>query len=300
MQEDFTRLLTEGRNPRTEQIDQLDSLGIVRLLNAEDKLVAEAVEQVLPQVAAAVDWVVAALSKGGRLFYAGAGTSGRLGVLDAAECVPTFGVSPLVVQALIAGGEGAMVQPVEGAEDSPDLGASDVAARGVGPGDVFVGIAASGRTPYTIGCLKAAKAAGAKTVAVINNPGAAMAEVADLTIAPVTGPEAIMGSTRLKAGTAQKFVLNLLSTAAFIQLGKVYSNLMVDVLPSNAKLVERAKRIISLATGCTPEEAAAAYTEAGAPKPAIVMVLAGIGAEAAKELLHQTGGRVRQAIELAH
>lgn len=298
--EDLARLVTESRNPNTLEIDQAETEEILRLINAEDQQVPLAVAGEIPRIARAVDLIVAALTAGGRLFYAGAGTSGRLGVMDAVECLPTFRVPPEVIQGILAGGREAMFAAAEGAEDDPDLGRQDIAAHGVGAGDVVVGIAASGRSPYTVAALAEARRRGARTVAVVNNPASPLAGEAEIAIAPVVGPEVIMGSTRMKAGTAQKLVLNMLSTATFIRMGKVYSNLMVDLLPSNAKLVDRAQRIIHLATGCTNEEAAAALAAAGGEvKVAVVMVLARVAAAQARQLLQAAGGRVRQAVAMA-
>ncbi|MGE5483525.1 MAG: N-acetylmuramic acid 6-phosphate etherase [Ignavibacteriales bacterium] len=290
--------MTEGRNERTVEIDRLATIDVLKAINEEDKGVAQAVEKELPAIARAVDLTVECLMAGGRLFYVGAGTSGRLGVMDAAECVPTFGVAADLVQGIAAGGLPALTGPVGGVEDDADAGAADIRSRGVRQGDVVVGVAASGRTPYTIGALREARRAGARTVAVFNNPGAEMAGVADAAICPVTGPEAIMGSTRMKAGTAQKMVLNMLSTTAMIKMGKVYSNLMVDVQPANQKLVQRAVRIVSLAAGCDEADAAGYLEEAGyRVKVAVVMALRRVGAAEAASLLEQAGGFVRAAAE---
>lgn len=287
-------LLTEGRNTRTVDIDCLDSLGILAAINAEDALVAGAVRQVLPAIARAVDVVVSCLQAGGRLFYAGAGSSGRMGAIDAAECVPTFGVAPDLVQAIIAGGERALLGPAEGAEDDANQGAADVRARGVRVGDAVVGIAASGRTPYVMAVLLEARALGARTIALFNNPGAPLGDLAEIAICPATGPEVIMGSTRMKAGTAQKMVLNALSTAAMVRLGKVYSNLMVDMQPTNEKLVQRATRMVCLAAGCDEEVAVRCLAEAGnRVKVAVVMAIMGIGAGEAARRLEAAGGYVR-------
>ncbi|MEW6522998.1 MAG: N-acetylmuramic acid 6-phosphate etherase [Bacillota bacterium] len=294
---DLDRALTEGRNERTLGIDRLETLATVRMINAEDQGVALAVEGELPSIARAVDVMVACLRAGGRVFYVGAGTSGRLGVLDASECVPTFGVSPDLVQAIMAGGQRALVAPVERVEDDAGQGAADVRDRGVRAGDVVVGIAASGRTPYTVGALMEARALGARTIAVFNNPGAVMASVAEIAICPATGPEVIMGSTRMKAGTAQKMVLNMLSTATMIRLGKVYSNLMVDMQLTNQKLVQRARRIISLASGCGEDEAERYLEEAGLRvKVAVVMAIARVPATEAARLLAEAGGFVSEAV----
>ena len=300
MKSSLSELITEDRNLETLNIDQMNSLDIIRMMNQEDKKVALAVEQELLAIARAADIITQALGRGGRLFYIGAGTSGRLGILDASECPPTFGVESSLVQGIIAGGQAAIIKAVENAEDRAELGCQDLVERGVTPEDVVVGIAASGRTPYVMGALREAHKIGAKTIALSCNPTSPMALIADIAISPVVGPEVIMGSTRLKAGTAQKMVLNMLSTASMIQLGKVFSNLMVDVQPTNAKLVERAKLIVVLATDCTSEVAADALAKCeGRPKPAIIMILAQTDAVHAKTLLIEANGFVRKALELA-
>jgi N-acetylmuramic acid 6-phosphate etherase len=292
------KLLTESRNPDTLDIDRLSTLDVVTKINNQDQLVAAAVARALPQIAQAVDWIVASMDKGGRLFYLGAGTSGRLGILDASECPPTFGTSPELVQGLIAGGETAVFRAVEGAEDSLSLAAQDLTQRQLSAGDIVVGIAASGRTPYVIGGLNFAKETGCRTVAVVCSPGSEMAAIADLTICIEAGSEVIMGSTRMKAGTAQKLVLNMLTTAAMIRRGKVYSNLMVDVQATNKKLIERAKRIVVMATGASREQAEAAIEQAGgSAKAAIVMILAGVTAQEAEDRLIKAQGFVAKAIK---
>lgn len=292
------KLLTESRNPDTLDIDSLTTIDVVTKINSQDQLVAVAVEKALPQIAQAVDWIVNAMDQGGRLFYLGAGTSGRLGILDASECPPTFGTPPELVQGLIAGGETAMFRAVEGAEDSLTLAAQDLTSRSLTPSDIVIGIAASGRTPYVIGGLTFAKETGCRTVAVVCSPGSEMAAVADLSICVEAGPEVIMGSTRLKAGTAQKLVLNMLTTATMIRRGKVYSNLMVDVQATNKKLIERAKRIVVMATGSSREQAETALEQAdGSAKLAIVMLLTGMSAAEAKLRLQQAGGFVAKAIK---
>lgn len=275
-------------------------MAILRMLNQEDLGVALAVQKELPAIARAVEVIVVCLSSGGRLFYVGAGTSGRMGVIDAAECGPTFGVDAETVQAIMAGGHPAVMAAVEGVEDDADRGAADVRARGVGHADALVAIAASGRTPYTLGALREAQLLGARTIAICNNPGAPLAGMAEIAICPLTGPEAIMGSTRLKAGTAQKLILNMLSTAAMIRLGKVYSNLMVDLRPANTKLVQRAKRIVALASGCSQGEAAR-YLEAARfeVKVAVAMALTGLTAPEAAVLLEESGGHVRTAARVS-
>ncbi len=290
-------LVSEGRNPRTTEIDRMSSLEIVTTINREDQGVAAAVGEVLPQVAAAVDAIVAAFNAGGRLVYIGAGTSGRLGVLDASECPPTFGVPPTMVVGLIAGGLDALVNASEGAEDRADAGAADLAAIGFGARDVVVGIAVSGRTPYVIGALDYAKAQGAATVALTCNPDSPIAAMADISIAPVVGPEVITGSTRLKSGTAQKLVLNMLSTASMVRIGKTYSNLMVDMIASNEKLVARAARVVAEASGRSIAESEAALAAAGKDsKLAILMLVTGEDADTARQQLVAAGGVLRRAI----
>lgn len=291
------QLVSEGRNPRTTEIDLMSSLEIVTTINEEDHGVAAAVQAVLPQVAAAVDAIVTAFNAGGRLIYIGAGTSGRLGVLDASECPPTFGVPPTMVVGLIAGGLDALVNASEGAEDRTEAGAADLAAIGLSARDVVVGIAVSGRTPYVIGALDYAKGLGAATVALTCNPDSPIAQMAGVSIAPVVGPEVITGSTRLKSGTAQKLVLNMLSTASMVRIGKTYGNLMVDMIASNEKLVARAARIVSQATGRTVAEAEVALAAAGKDsKLAILMLLTDEDAESARRQLAAAGGVLRRAI----
>jgi N-acetylmuramic acid 6-phosphate etherase len=294
---ELQQLVSEGRNPRTADIDLMSSLDIVTTMNAEDRSVPEAVGKTLPQVAQAVDAIVAAFNAGGRLVYIGAGTSGRLGVLDASECPPTFGVPPGMVVGLIAGGLDALVNASEGAEDRTEAGAADLVSIGVTARDVVVGIAVSGRTPYVIGALDYAKIQGAVTVALTCNPQSTIAAMADISIAPVVGPEVVTGSTRLKSGTAQKLVLNMLSTASMIRIGKTYGNLMVDMIASNGKLVARAARIVTQATGCTVSEAEAALARSGNDsKLAILMLLTGQDADAARASLADAKGFLRRAI----
>ncbi len=294
---ELNRLDTEKRNPATQHIDEKSTLEMVTLINREDRRCAEAVEKELDNIARAVDVICDRLRRGGRLFYAGAGTSGRLGVLDAAECPPTFGVDPGLVVALIAGGERAVTQAVEGAEDDREAGARDLEARGFGEKDALVGIAASGRTPYVIGAMDHARACGAPVVALTCCAGSEMSGHADITIAPVPGPEVITGSSRLKSGTCQKMVLNMLSTGVMIRLGKVYGNLMVDVKPTNEKLKARAEGIVREAAGVSPEEALRALGEAGWHcKTAIVMLKAGVDAPKARALLESAGGRIADAL----
>lgn len=291
-------LETEQINPRTRSLDQVSTRELVELLQHENRQVAAAVDSTLDEVSALVDLISDRLARGGRLFYVGAGTSGRLGVLDASECPPTFGVEPDLVQGIIAGGTTALTSSIEGAEDEPEFGSHDLVERGVGPLDVVVGIAASGRTPYVIGALVAARSVGAVTAAVVNVSHSRLAQYADITIAAVTGPEALTGSTRLKAGTAQKLVLNLLTTAAMVRLGKVYGNLMVDVRAVNAKLRDRAARIVVAATNVSREQAEISLEEANwQVKPAIVMLLANVTAEEAHERLTRAKGWVHSAIQ---
>jgi N-acetylmuramic acid 6-phosphate etherase len=264
-------LLTESRNPLTEHIDELPTLDMLRLINNEDAKVATAVAAVLPEIAKAIDEIAHRFIDGGRLFYIGAGTSGRLGVLDASEIPPTFSVPPTVVQGLIAGGDSALRKSSESSEDSPEQGAADLAAAGFKKLDTLVGIAASGRTPYVLGALAYAKKLGALTIALTCVPNSAMAAAADISIAPLTGPEVITGSTRLKAGTATKLVLNMLSTGVMIKTGAVYGNLMVNMQTTNVKLVDRAQRIIMAATGIDQPTAAELLEESGSIKTAIIM-----------------------------
>ena len=297
---DLRILVSEGRNPRTAEIDRLPAEDIVALLNSEDARVAEAVRAELPAIARAVDRIVAAFEEGGRLIYVGAGTSGRLGVLDASECPPTFSVPPGMVVGLIAGGDHALRHPVEDAEDDAEQGAQDLQALDPTCGDAVVGIAASGKTPYVIGALDHARQIGAGTVALSCNPGSAIAQLAEIAISPVVGAEVITGSTRLKSGTAQKMVLNMLSTASMIRLGKTYGNLMVDLSVSNRKLAARAVGIVIEATGC-PEDEARALLEAsgGKVKLAIFMQLSGLDVGAARAALDAEGGVLDRAIQRA-
>ena len=297
MEVKLEQLLTEAVNPRTAGIDTLSTKELLVAINAEDKTVAAAVAREIPRIAIAVDTIVTAFRSGGRLIYLGAGTSGRLGVLDAAECAPTFGLEPGRVIGLIAGGNEALVQAVEGAEDQREGALPHLAALELTAGDVVVGLAASGRTPYVLGGLEYANERGAFTVAVSCTPSPASGQVAKLAITPLVGPEVIAGSTRLKAGTAQKLVLNMLTTAVMIRLGKVYGNLMVDVQATNAKLVERAERIVAAATGVSRERAGEVLAQAKLhPKTAIVMIKRQCSAEQAARLLAAAGGYVAQAL----
>lgn len=290
--------ITETRNPATEAIDRLDTMAMVQLINAEDAGVARAVAAELAAIAAAIDAIAGRMRLGGRLIYIGAGTSGRLGVLDAAECPPTFNVQQGLVVALIAGGRRAITEAVEGAEDDRDAGGRDIAELEVDARDSVVGIAASGYTPYVLGGMAEARQRGALVVSLACSRPSPMAEMADVAIAPVAGPEVITGSTRLKAGTAQKMVLNMLSTGAMIRLGKTYGNLMVDVQPTNVKLRGRAQRIVAEACGIPLEQASDLLAACdGEVKVAIVAHLAGLAPEAARARLAGSGGVVRRALE---
>ena len=292
---DFT--LTEERNPLTKNIDTLPTFEMLTLINAEDQKVALAVRDALHNIAAAVDAITARMQRGGRLIYIGAGTSGRLGVLDASECPPTFGIPPELVVGLIAGGRAALTDAVEGAEDDWEGGAREIMELDVNENDSVIGVAASGRTPYAIGALQESKKSGALTISITCNHPSPLGELAEISIALVVGPEVVSGSTRLKAGTAQKMVLNMISTAVMIRLGKTYSNLMVDVQPTNVKLRQRARRIVAEATGLDLQRAADMLSSCnGEVKTAIVAILAGISPELARIRLHETGGYVRKAI----
>ena len=289
--------LTEERNPLTTNIDTLPTLDMLTLINAEDQRVAQAVHDELPNIAAAVEAISVRMQRGGRLIYIGAGTSGRLGVLDASECPPTFGTPPELVVGLIAGGDIALTDAIEGAEDDRIGGAREIEELDVSENDSVVSIAASGRTPYAIGGLEEAKKRGALTVSVACNRPSPLEELAEIAIAPIVGPEVVTGSTRLKAGTAQKMVLNMISTAVMIRLGKTYSNLMVDVQPTNVKLRQRARRIVAEAAGLSLEQATKILQDCdGEVKTAIVAVLANVSPEVARQRLRATGGFVRKAI----
>lgn len=297
MQIDLSQMITEGRNPASQNIDELSTEAMLQVINDEDKKVALAVEAIVPQIAQVVDAITQAFSKGGRLIYCGAGTSGRLGILDASECPPTFGTPRSQVVGLIAGGHTAILQAVENAEDNVDQGAQDLRDIQFNASDVLVGIAASGRTPYVLGALAYARQQGAFTAALTCNPNSPMSQAADVALTPVVGPEVVTGSSRMKAGTAQKLVLNMLTTGAMIRSGKVYGNLMVDVEATNQKLVQRQVNIVKQATDCddaTAQQALAACN--GHCKTAIVMVLAGLTADEAKSLLSQNQGFIRNAL----
>jgi N-acetylmuramic acid 6-phosphate etherase len=291
------KLLTEQQNPASAAIDTLPTEQVLRIINAEDQKVAQAVEQEIPAIARAVDAIVGALENGGRLFYIGAGTSGRLGVLDASEIPPTFSASPEMVQGIMAGGESALSRATETTEDDPAIGVRDLTARGFTARDVLVGLAASGRTPYVLGAVAEARRLGAATIGVCCTPDSELSHAVDIPIAPLVGPEVIAGSTRMKAGTAQKLVLNMLSTAACVRLGYVYGNLMVNVQPKNEKLIDRAHRIVAGAAGVAPDRAALLLAESGnSVRTAIVMGAAGVSREEAERRLAASGGRVRPAL----
>ena len=289
---------TETRNQNTMNLDIMTPLEVVTVMNQEDAKVPEAIKPALPNIAQCVTWAIQSIEAGGRIIYMGAGTSGRLGVLDAVECPPTFGVAPEVVVGLIAGGEKAFVKAVEGAEDSRELGRQDLIDIHVEARDIVIGIAASGRTPYVLGGLAYAKEVGCHTVGISCNPGSAVGAAAELAIEVVPGPECLTGSTRLKSGTCQKLILNMISTATMVGCGKAYQNLMVDVMQTNEKLVVRAQNIVMEATGCDRETAAEKIAIAGGnAKTAITMILADCGLEEAKERLAKAKGHVREAIK---
>ncbi len=291
-------LLTEQRNPASANIDELPTSEVLRVMNAEDRKVPEAVGMVLAGVARAVDLVVGAFQKGGRLFYVGAGTSGRLGVLDAAECPPTFDTHPHMVQGIIAGGEAALTRSQEGAEDQQDSGAAALRAQGLKQHDVVMGVAASGVTPFVLGALSQARKTGAAALFLTCNPSSAESVEADVKIVPEVGPEVITGSTRLKAGTATKLVLNMVTTAAMVRMGKTYGNLMVDLTPSCAKLQDRAERILSEVTGLSREQSCQALQASGNNlKTAITMVKRAVSKETARRLLARHNGIVKKALE---
>lgn len=294
----LSTLITEQRNPNSMHVDSLSALEIVQLMNEEDKQVPLAIEKCLPQIAQAVERIVAAFQQGGRLVYIGAGTSGRLGVLDASECPPTFGVSPEMVKGIIAGGERALRHPIEGAEDSKTQAVVDLQTIQFSSKDVLVGIAASGRTPYVIGALEYAKSLGSVTVSIASNPNSAMANIVDIAIDTVVGPEVLTGSSRLKSGTAQKLVLNMLTTASMILIGKCYQNLMVDVQASNEKLKARAIRIVMQATDCdkTLAEETLKLADQNA-KLAIMMILSGLDRAQAEALLEKHHGKLQLALK---
>lgn len=294
----LSKLVSEGRNPDTMDLDTLNSLELVTRINEQDKQVPVAIEKELPQIARAVDVISEAFITGGRLLYVGAGTSGRLGILDASECPPTFGVDESMVIGLIAGGHEAIFRAQEGAEDSLQSGQKDLLKQKLNNKDVVVGIAASGRTPYVIGALEYATSVGAATISLSCNPDSAIARCADIAISPIVGPEVLTGSTRMKSGTAQKLILNMLSTASMIRTGKSYQNLMVDVQATNEKLATRAINIVMQATECSKEEATDVLQQSkNEVKTAILMQLCGIPYETAKQRLANSSGFLREAIE---
>ena len=288
---------TETRNQNTMNLDAMSPLEIITVMNQEDAKIPEVIKPALPHIAQCVNWAVESMEAGGRIIYMGAGTSGRLGVLDAVECPPTFGVAPEVVVGLVAGGEQAFTKPLEDAEDSPQLGRDDLVKINLHKRDIVIGIAASGRTPYVLGGLAYAREMGCHTVAISCNPGSPIGQTAELTIEVVPGPEVLTGSTRLKSGTCQKLILNMISTATMVGCGKVYQNLMVDVMPTNEKLIVRARNIVMEATGCdfrTADEKIA--IAGGSAKTAITMILADCGLEEAQARLERAKGHVREAI----
>lgn len=294
---DLNKMMTETRNPDTMTLDQMSALELVTVMNREDHKVPEAIASALPQIASTVEVVEQAFRKGGRLFYLGAGTSGRLGVLDASECPPTFGVDSGMVVGLIAGGDRALRFPIEGAEDDRSLGKQDLVDHNLVPSDVVIGIAASGRTPYVLSALDYAHSIGCKTAAIACNLHSAIGQAADIAIEVSVGPEVLTGSTRLKAGSAQKMILNMITTGAMVRTGKAYQNLMVDVVQSNEKLRTRAENIVMAATDVSREQARRTIDEAnGKVKLAITMILTGKDAASAQALLDQSGGSVHNAL----
>lgn len=298
MKIDLDKLTTESRNSRTLNIDTVETIEMVKMINDEDKLVPLAVEKELPNIAKAIDATVERLQKGGRLIYIGAGTSGRLGILDASECPPTYGVSEELVQGLIAGGYEAIFRAKEGAEDSKELAIEDLKSKDINENDVIVGLAASGRTPYVIGGLEYANSIGAFTISITCNGDSEVSKVAKVSIAPVVGAEVVTGSTRLKSGTAQKLVLNMISTGTMIKLGKVYGNLMVDVRPTNEKLVVRAKRIVSDCAECSIEVAEEYFEKSNNDvKVAIFMILSKLDREESIKLLNENDGIINKALK---
>jgi N-acetylmuramic acid 6-phosphate etherase len=294
------QLATEQANPASADLDTKSALEIARIINSEDAKVAPSVERALPQIAQAIDWIAEGLASGGRLIYVGTGTSGRIGALDASECPPTFDLDPRLVQFVMAGGSKALGAAAEGDEDSRQLGIREISKKQPSKKDVVVGIAASGRTPFTVAAIEWARRAGAKTVAVTNNPGSPLEAAADLVIVVETGPEVVAGSTRMKAGTAEKMVLNMLSTGAMVRLGYVYGNLMVNLHQKNTKLAERAVTIVERALEVDRTQARMLLRAAGSSVPtAIVMHSAGVTRKRAETALAEAGGRVRKAIAIA-
>ncbi|MDN0118787.1 N-acetylmuramic acid 6-phosphate etherase [Yersinia frederiksenii] len=296
MKINLSSMVTESRNPASSQIDTLSTLDMLMVINNEDKKVPFAVEEKLPEIAKAVDLIAEAFANGGRLIYCGAGTSGRLGILDASECPPTYGTPREMVVGLIAGGNTAILQAVENAEDSSEMGEQDLRNLNFNARDVLVGIAASGRTPYVLGAMAYARGVGATVAAISCNQDSEMSQAADIAIEPLVGPEVVTGSSRMKAGTAQKLILNMLTTGAMIRSGKVYSNLMVDVEATNAKLVQRQVDIVVQATECSPAEAQDALNECNRHcKTAIMMILSGMSAKEAGAILNKNKGFIRKA-----
>lgn len=297
---DLSKMVTESRNTASMDIDQLSTIEMLKVINDEDKKVPVAVEKTLPQIAQLVDKVAEAFLNGGRLIYSGAGTSGRLGILDASECPPTYGTPHEQVIGLIAGGHQAIFRAVENAEDKPDLGEQDLKDIHFNSKDILVGIAASGRTPYVLGALKYAHSVGATTASISCNPDSPVSQAADIAITPVVGPEVVTGSSRMKAGTAQKLILNMITTGAMIRIGKVFGNLMVDVEATNAKLIERQTRIVMEATECDRNTAELALQQCDRHcKTAILMILSGLNANEARQLLANNNGFIRTALNIA-
>lgn len=299
MSVDLTKLVTETRNPRSMNLDEMSALQIVTLMNDEDNNVISGVRQVLPQIAKCIDWCAESFNKGGRIFYVGAGTSGRMGLMDAVECPPTFGLDYDRVVGLLAGGPNAFIKAAEGTEDRTELGASDLVDQKLTADDVVIGLAASGRTPYVIGALEYANKLGCHTVAVATNKNSKIGSIAQLAIEAECGPEVLTGSTRLKSGTAQKMILNMISTGTMVSVGKVYENLMVDVKQTNEKLIARAQNIIMQATGCDRDKAEQArITCDGHVKTAVVMILANCDRSQAEQRLNKANGHVRAALAI--
>ena len=294
------KIATEQRNTATAHIDELSTFDMLTLINEEDKKIAPAITHILPQIANAVDLIAARLKDGGRLFYLGAGTSGRLGILDAVECPPTYSTEPELIQGIIAGGYPAIFKAQEGAEDSAELAQKDLLSHHFNTKDILIGIAASGRTPYVAGGLQYAKSLGASTISIACSPDSPIARLADIELTAIVGPEVITGSTRMKAGTAQKLILNMLSTGTMIRLGKVYGNLMIDVKTSNKKLEERARHIVMEATGCSRDDAVTALSKtAGQTKLAVFLLLSQLPLEKARQILTAADGYVGKALTIA-
>lgn len=295
---ELDKLATEQRNPKSTHIDTVSTLELAQIINEEDQHVALAIQPIVPDIAKAIDVITNRFRRGGRLFYVGSGTSGRLGILDAVECPPTYSTDPAMVQGIIAGGYNAVFTAQEGAEDAEKAGKDDLARHVITESDIVVGLSASGRTPYVCGALQHARTCGAATIAVDCSPHSAIGALADIDLCAPVGPEVVTGSTRMKAGTAQKMILNMLSTGAMIKLGKVYGNLMVDVKSSNKKLAERARRIVMTVTDCTSRRADIALSACeGNAKTAIVMLLRDCSAEDASQLLHRANGYISQALQ---